>query len=166
MIMIQPTVYPTHFFNILHLLLGRSFSAQEVKCLRFAWNKQKKNSAVIKGLTSTLFLSLSYRNVLTMMTFSGGGRSSVASLFCPMLMWVYYISIDFLPCFPLSTHEYITLTAEARRVRGLCTGQCGIRRKIKKLYRLHSDQRSGGGVFGSRLFYVSLALWKIQFFSS
>lgn len=86
MIMIQPTVYPTHFFNILHLLLGRSFSAQEVKCLRFAWNKQKKNSAVIKGLTSTLFLSLSYRNVLTMMTFSGGGRSSVASLFCPMLM--------------------------------------------------------------------------------
>lgn len=81
MIMIQPTL--TLFFPSLEDL-GR-----------FVWNKQKRNSAV------KCCLHAKYkRKMISFFFFFGWARSSVALLLCPMLMWVYYISIDFLPCIP------------------------------------------------------------------
>lgn len=85
------------------------------------------------------------------MTFSGGRVfPSVALLFWAMLMWVYYISIDFSPpAFQPSAHEYITLTAGVRPAGGLCTGQCGFRREDKETARtpfwLEEDECSARG---------------------
>lgn len=95
--------------------------------------------------------------------FCWGGCASVALLFCPMLMWVYYISIDFLPCIPAIDTWIYHVNCCSGPGQGLCTGQCCTRRKIKKLYGLHSDSRRKS-VWLTALLCLSLGLKNIIFF--